>query len=145
MIKKLLTKSRALFSVGVLAAILTIVAAAVILAPGKAEKGHWGSLWGAAESIAAKDLPPEAAAKLALIKAGGPFEHRGDGVTFRNREKKLPIKRRGYYRVYVVPTPGAKGLGPRRIVAGCDDAGKPEKCEFWYTPDDYGTLRRIRE
>jgi ribonuclease T1 len=31
------------------------------------------------------DLPPEAAATLALIDAGGPFPYRQDGVTFENR------------------------------------------------------------
>jgi len=37
---------------------------------------------------------------------------------FGNREKMLPPRRRGYYREYTVPTPGARDRGARRIVAG---------------------------
>lgn len=142
MIKTLLTKTRALCSIGVLAAVLTIVIAAVILSPGHAGKGNWGSLWGVASEVALEDLPAEARAKLKVIKSGGPFAYKEDGVAFRNREKKLPIKRRGFYRVYVVPTPGVKGLGKRRIISGCAEQGK---CQYWYTSDDYEVLHRIRE
>lgn len=56
-------------------------------------------------------LPDEARETLALIKRGGPFPYRQDGGTFGNREKRLPLKARGYYREYTVPTPArATGL-----------------------------------
>ena len=94
------------------------------------------------QQLPREDLPAEARAKLKVIKSGGPFAYKEDGVAFRNREKKLPIKRRGFYRVYVVPTPGVKGLGKRRIISGCAEQGK---CQYWYTSDDYEVLHRIRE
>lgn len=142
MIKNLLTKSRALFSIGVLAALLTVAIAAIVLLAGRGERGNWGSLWGVASEVKAADLPHEARAKLRAIKAGGPFEYREDGIVFRNREKKLPIKRRGFYRVYIVPTPGVKGLGERRIISGCE---AENDCRYWYTSDGYEVLHRIRE
>ncbi|MCG5031307.1 ribonuclease [Mesosutterella sp. OilRF-GAM-744-9] len=146
MLKKLLDRSRSLFGAGVLAVLLTIAIAAIVFSPGVSEKGRWGSLWGAAEEISVKDLPPEARAKLAAIKAGGPFEYKDDGLVFRNRQKKLPIKRRGYYRLYIVPTPGVKGTGKRRIVAGLGKKGSVATSgEYWYTSDDYEVLHRIRE
>ena len=87
--------------------------------------------------IAAAALPAEAQATLARIKAGGPFAYARDGSVFGNREKTLPLRRRGYYREYTVPTPGARDRGARRIVAG---AG-----EYYYTDDHYNSFRRIRE
>ncbi len=84
------------------------------------------------------NLPSEARATLALIKQGGPFPYRKDGSTFGNREKHLPVKARGYYREYTVPTPGARDRGARRIVAGRDG-------EYYYTDDHYNSFRRIRE
>lgn len=91
-----------------------------------------------AGEVGVADLPPEARATLALIRAGGPFPHPQDGRTFGNREQRLPLRGRGYYREYTVPTPGARDRGARRIVAG--DGG-----EFYYTADHYRTFRRIRE
>ena len=88
--------------------------------------------------IALADLPREAQATLALIRAGGPFPHARDNNVFGNREKILPSRSRGYYREYTVPTPGARDRGTRRIVAGA--AG-----EYYYTGDHYNTFRRIRE
>lgn len=84
------------------------------------------------------NLPKEARATLALVKQGGPFPNRKDGSTFGNREKHLPVKARGYYREYTVPTPGARDRGARRIVAGRDG-------EYYYTDDHYNSFRRIRE
>ena len=91
-----------------------------------------------AGEIGVADLPPEARATLALIKAGGPFPYPQDGRTFGNREKLLPLRGRGYYREYTVRTPGARDRGARRIVAGRDG-------EFYYTADHYRSFRRIRE
>jgi len=82
-------------------------------------------------------LPKEARETLALVKRGGPFPYRQDGATFGNFEKRLPIRARGYYHEYTVPTPGARDRGARRIVAGGG--------EYYYTDDHYRSFRRIRE
>jgi ribonuclease T1 len=77
-------------------------------------------------------LPPEVAATVDLIEAGGPFPHpRNDGTTFGNFEGRLPEQERGYYREYTVPTPGLHHRGTRRIVSG----GLPPS--FYYTDDHY--------
>lgn len=84
------------------------------------------------------ELPKEGRATLALIKQGGPFPYKRDGIVFGNFEKRLPAKKRGYYREYTVATPGARDRGARRIVAG--DGG-----EYYYTADHYKSFQRIRE
>ncbi|WP_436698314.1 ribonuclease domain-containing protein [Nocardioides sp. BYT-33-1] len=85
------------------------------------------------------DLPPEAAATVALIETGGPFPHPGkDGSTFGNFEGLLPDRPRGYYAEYTVDTPGLDHRGARRIIAG--DAG-----ELYWTADHYESFERIRE
>lgn len=89
-------------------------------------------------SIAVSDLPPEAHATLARIKAGGPHPYPQDDRVFHNREKRLPPRERGYYREYTVKTPAARDRGPRRIVAGRGG-------EFYYTDDHYRSFRRIIE
>jgi ribonuclease T1 len=94
----------------------------------------------ALENVALADLPPEARQTLALIKAGGPFPYRRDGVVFGNFERLLPIKPRGYYREYTVPTPGVRRRGARRIVAG-----NTARAEYYYTQDHYRSFRRIQE
>lgn len=83
-------------------------------------------------------LPPEARETLALIKQGGPFPYKRDGIVFNNFEKLLPLQPRGYYREYTVKTPGRKDRGPRRIVAG-------QAADYYYTEDHYKSFRRIRE
>lgn len=88
--------------------------------------------------IAAADLPTEARQTLALVKQGGPYPYRRDGVVFGNFERRLPLRPRGHYREYTVPTPGSRTRGARRIVAG-------QFGEFFYTDDHYETFRRIRE
>jgi ribonuclease T1 len=92
--------------------------------------------------IAYADLPPEAHRTLHLIKRGGPFPHRRDGVVFGNFERRLPIRPRGYYHEYTVPTPGQRNRGARRIVAGQGDMGH---AEYYFTSDHYQTFWRIRE
>jgi guanyl-specific ribonuclease Sa len=94
---------------------------------------------GSAE-IAIAALPGEARDTLALIRKGGPYPYRQDGVIFRNRERLLAQKPRDYYREYTVKTPGSRDRGARRIVAG----GTPP-AEFFYTDDHYRSFRRIRE
>lgn len=56
------------------------------------------------------------------------FSH--DGITFENRERKLPRRGVGYYREWVHPTPHVRGPGPQRVISG----GQGER---WYTPDHY--------
>ena len=92
----------------------------------------------AIEDVPLADLPPEARQTLHLIKQGGPFPYRRDGVVFGNFERLLPIKPRGHYREYTVPTPGLRHRGARRIVTG-------DIAEYYYTKDHYQTFRRIRE
>jgi ribonuclease T1 len=88
------------------------------------------------------ELPPEARHTLQLIKQGGPFPYEKDGSVFRNYEKILPKKQRGYYREYTVKTPYARNRGARRIVVG----GEPAlDREFYYTADHYASFRRIKE
>jgi ribonuclease T1 len=91
-----------------------------------------------ADDISLAELPAEARATLALIRAGGPFPHVQDGSSFGNREKLLPQRDHGYYREYTVRTPGARDRGARRIVAG--NGG-----ELYYTADHYRSFKRIRE
>jgi ribonuclease T1 len=95
-----------------------------------------------AGEIAAAQLPGEARATLALIRAGGPFPYAKDGTTFGNREGLLPKRARGYYTEYTVKTPGSRDRGARRIVAGGDPRTSGE---YWYTADHYQSFLRIRE
>ena len=75
---------------------------------------------------------------LGLIKQGGPFPYPRDGITFGNREGRLPSHRRGYYSEYTVKTPGRRDRGARRIIAG-------SRGEFYYTDDHYKTFKLIKE
>ena len=93
---------------------------------------------GAIPEVTAAELPAEAREAIALIRKGGPFPYRRDGVVFGNFEKRLPVQDRGYYREYTVRTPGATDRGARRIVAGRGG-------ELYYTDDHYGSFRRIKE
>lgn len=93
-------------------------------------------------AVAAAELPPEARATLALIARGGPFPYRRDGAVFGNFERALPVRERGYYHEYTVPTPGARGRGARRIVVGGDGRTSGE---YYYTDDHYRSFRRVRE
>lgn len=83
-------------------------------------------------------LPPEAIATLRLIERGGPYPHRQDDGVFGNRERRLPLQARGYYREYTVETPGSRDRGARRLIAG----GRPPS-EFFYTDDHYRSFRRF--
>ena len=87
-------------------------------------------------TVAETDLPQEARETLGLIKNDGPFPYSRDGVTFGNRERRLPSQPRGYYHEYTVKTLGAHDRGPRRIVCG-------RLPECYYTADHYRTFRRI--
>ena len=98
----------------------------------------WGSERAGPPIVPVAELPAEARNTLVLIKKGGPFPYRNDGLTFGNRERRLPQREHGYYREYTVPTPGARDRGARRIVAG-------RSAEYYYTDDHYDSFRRIRE
>ena len=75
---------------------------------------------------------------LDRIGRGGKAPYRQDGTVFGNREGRLPRKPSGWYREYVVPTPGVSGAGPQRLVVGKDG-------EVYYTPDHYETFRHLNE
>lgn len=90
------------------------------------------------KEIILAELPKEGRDTLALIKRGGPFPYSRDGIVFGNFEKRLPVKKRGYYHEFTVPTPHSRDRGARRIISG--NAG-----EYYYTDDHYQTFRRIRE
>ena len=87
-------------------------------------------------AVGVGDLPPELAATLALIDAGGPFPYPQDGSTFQNREGLLPERPKGHYREYTVPTPGEDRRGARRIVTGADG-------ERYWTADHYASFAWI--
>jgi guanyl-specific ribonuclease Sa len=73
---------------------------------------------------------------LERIAAGKTLRFSHDGITFQNRERRLPQKSAGYYREWVVPTPGESGPGPQRLVTGEDG-------DVWYTADHYLSFRRV--
>lgn len=91
-----------------------------------------------AAGIHVHELPSEARVTLERIRAGGPFPYAQDARGFSNRERLLPPQRRGYYREYTVRTPGVRGRGARRIVAGAGG-------EFYYSADHYRSFKRILE
>lgn len=101
---------------------------------------------GLQDDVALASLPEEARQTLTLIKRGGPFPFRKDGVVFLNRERRLPVQGRGYYTEYTVRTPGRGDRGARRVIAGKGSTGDPATAgEYYYTNDHYETFRRIRE
>ena len=99
-----------------------------------------------AADVALADLPKEAKTTHALILKGGPFPYPKDGVTFGNFEGNLPKHKRGYYREFTVPTPGARNRGARRIVCGAEtrDWNKNLPAACWYTSDHYQTFQKIK-
>lgn len=88
--------------------------------------------------VSLAQLPPEARITLQQIERGGPFPYRRDGIEFQNRERRLPLQGRGYYREYTVPTPGSRDRGARRIVAG-------KTAEYYYSADHYRSFLRITQ
>ncbi len=86
------------------------------------------------------ELPLQGVQVYRRIHQGGPFVSEKDGSVFGNRERLLPIKKRGYYLEYTVPTPGARNRGVRRIVCG-GQPRLPDAC--YYTADHYESFRRI--
>ena len=89
-------------------------------------------------TVNAADLPKEAQQTIALIRKGGPYPYKKDGVVFGNFEKLLPLHERGYYKEFTVRTPGSRDRGARRIISG--KAG-----ELYYTDNHYQSFKRVRE
>ena len=85
-------------------------------------------------------LPAKVAQVYAAVHKGGPFSSEKDGSVFFNRERLLPLKTRGYYREYTVPTPGLRNRGVQRLVCGGPPV-TPDAC--YYTGDHYQTFRRV--
>ena len=129
---------------GVLPGVALVMALAVSLAaialptPAAARAAHPAPAPG---EVPVAELPPQARHTLALIHQGGPFAYRRDGVTFLNREGRLPEQPRGYYSEYTVKTPGSRDRGARRIICGGTPPQSPEAC--FYTEDHYASFRRI--
>jgi len=91
-------------------------------------------------TIRVTELPRQGERIYALIHQGGPFASEKDGTVFGNRERLLPLYKRGFYREYTVPTPGLRHRGTRRIVCGGPPT-KPDVC--YYTADHYASFRKI--
>jgi ribonuclease T1 len=95
---------------------------------------------GVQTTISLAELPAQGSQMYERIHQGGPFVSEKDGVVFGNRERLLPANKRGFYREYTVPTPGAKNRGTKRIVCGGVPV-KPDVC--YYTADHYASFRKI--
>lgn len=79
------------------------------------------------------DLQPT----LDRIARGQADGHRGDGDVFENREGLLPSRPSGYYRKYVIRTPGIRHAGPQRLIIGRNG-------DVWYTHDHYRNFVAVR-
>jgi ribonuclease T1 len=95
-----------------------------------------------AATIQVAELPRQGRETYELIRQGGPFPYDKDGTVFGNRERLLPIEKRGYWREYTVKTPGSRDRGARRIVCG-GPPRTPHAC--YYTADHYASFRKIVE
>jgi ribonuclease T1 len=96
----------------------------------------------ASATVRVAELPRQGQETYERIRQGGPFPFDKDGTVFGNRERLLPLNKRGYYREYTVATPGARNRGARRIVCG-GPPKVPHAC--WYTADHYASFRQIVE
>ena len=116
--------------------------AAWVVATGQAREGpEVSDRADALAVVAVAQLPPQGQEVMHLIRQGGPFRYEKDGTVFGNRERLLPLHKRGYYREYTVPTPGLRHRGARRIVCGGIQPREPEAC--YYTADHYASFKRI--
>lgn len=93
-------------------------------------------------SVSLAELPRQARETYERIREGGPFPYEKDGSVFGNRERLLPLEKRGYWREYTVKTPGSRDRGARRIVCG-GPPRTPHAC--FYTADHYASFRKIVE
>lgn len=93
------------------------------------------------DTISVSQLPREGQQTYRRIYSGGPFPYEKDGAYFGNRERLLPIEKRGYYREYTVRTRGIRSRGARRIVCGGTVPTRPVAC--YYTDRHYSDFKRI--
>jgi ribonuclease T1 len=114
---------------------------AVVLALGSVAASGVQAKGPAAEPVPLAQLPEPAQQTYQRVLGGGPFPYHKDGITFANREHRLPGKARGYYREYTVDTPGSSDRGARRIVCGGTQPTQPDSC--YYTADHYASFARI--
>lgn len=120
----------------------TLLATAFLGAPGAQAKGPVDGVHGFSATVRVAEMPRQGQETYELIRQGGPFPYDKDGTVFGNRERMLPIERRGYYREYTVRTPGSRDRGARRIVCG-GPSRTPHAC--YYTADHYASFRKIVE
>lgn len=92
------------------------------------------------DEVSFVQLPVDAQMTYRLIARGGAFRYAKDGSVFGNYERRLPLRNRGYYREYTVPTPGVSHRGARRIVCGGDQR-MVNDC--YYTENHYNSFKRI--
>lgn len=120
-----------------------LLAAAVTAVPQAQSRGSVDeALFGKTATVRVTELPRQGRETYELIRQGGPFPFDKDGSVFGNRERLLPIEKRGYYREYTVKTPGSRDRGARRIVCG-GPKRTPHAC--YYTADHYASFRQIVE
>ena len=94
----------------------------------------------ATSAISVSEMPRQGTETYERILQGGPFAFEKDGVVFGNRERLLPLQKRGYYREYTVKTPGSRDRGAKRIICGGQPM-TPDTC--YYTVDHYASFRKI--
>jgi ribonuclease T1 len=120
-----------------------LLAVAITGAPLAQARGPMdGPVAGVSVAVRVAELPRQGRETYVLIRQGGPFPYAKDGSVFGNRERLLPIEKRGYWREYTVKTPGSRDRGARRIVCG-GPARVPHAC--YYTADHYASFLRIVE
>jgi ribonuclease T1 len=121
----------------------TLMAVAIAGAPLAQARGLMNeTVRGAAATVRVTELPRQGQETYELIRLGGPFPYDKDGAVFGNRERQLPIEKRGYWREYTVKSPGSRDRGARRIVCG-GPPRTPHAC--FYTADHYGSFHKIVE
>ncbi len=134
-----------MFRIAALKSALTscLLAVAITGSPLAQARGFMdGSGAGGQVAVRVAELPRQGQETYELIRQGGPFPYDKDGSVFGNRERLLPIERRGYWREYTVKTPGSRDRGARRIVCG-GPVRAPHAC--FYTADHYASFRKIVE
>lgn len=120
----------------------SLLALAITGSPMAQAKGMLDGFLAGPATVRVTELPRQGQETYVLIRQGGPFPYDKDGTVFGNRERLLPIEKRGYYREYTVRTPGSRDRGARRIVCG-GPPRTPHAC--WYTADHYASFRKIVE
>jgi ribonuclease T1 len=115
-----------------------LLASAICGIPAAQARGPFDGL----VTVTVAELPRQGQEVYERIRGGGAFTHDKDGTVFGNRERQLPIEKRGYYREYTVATPGSRDRGARRIVCG-GPPRTPHAC--YYSADHYASFRKILE